>query len=294
MMAGNNITALPTEMAQCRNLQLLRVPTNKLPEVPAWLWELPNLAWYSDAANPVSYQPHLAILKTIGWQQLQLETKLGESAKNVVYRAKLKTNGQEVAVKLYGNGITTDGHPQDETYASILAGPAPNLIPIIGQIAGAPEGQRGLVMELIPPNFSVPGLPPDLIALTRDVIKGQLALPVVVTALRDVCAALKHLHQQGIMHGDVYAHNILMNPEGQAYMGDLGAASLYQTDTDNGKRERIDVRGFGYLVDDLLAHVAPTSTAKVEQLSNLRDGCLGYGAKAVTGFDTVLQALQGL
>lgn len=39
------------------------------------------------------------------------------------------------------------------------------------------------------------------------------------------CAA-RHLHRQGILHGDLYAHNILHDEEGQALLGDLGAASF--------------------------------------------------------------------
>ncbi len=290
MLAGNNLQTLPAEMAQCHKLQLLRLPANRLPEIPAWLWELPSLAWYSDASNPVSYKPKLRDAKTILWHELEMQDKLGESAKNAVYRARLKTSGKEVAVKLFGDGMTTDGNPDDEIQACILAGVHANLTSVIGKVADAPNNQRGLVMELVPPSFSVLGLPPDFTTLTRDVFASKLDLAVVIEVLRGVCSALKHLHQHGVMHGDVYAHNILSDSKGRACLGDLGASSMYDVTKDYGRRERLDVRGFGYLLDDLLAQVTTEHT----QLGELRDACMSAGDKAVTRFDEIQRILHEL
>lgn len=294
MLAGNDLKTLPSELAQCYQLQLLRLPVNALTEIPDWLWELPSLAWYSDAANPGSYKPKLPHLETIFWNELEMGDRLGGSAKNVVHRAKLKRDSQEVAVKLFGDGMTTDGTPDDEMRASVMAGTHPNLTSVIDKIVDAPNGQRGLVMELVPPDFTTLGLPPDFVTLTRDVLIGKFAPPVVIKILLGVSAALGRLHQQGIMHGDVYAHNILANPEGYAYMSDLGAASLYDVARDGGKRERLDVRGFGYLVDDLLPHIVPAGNSKLEQLKELRDACLRPGNKTAIRFDEIRQRLQSL
>lgn len=292
MLAGNALEALPPELAGCRQLQLLRLPANALAEVPDWLWELPSLGWYSDASNPLSYRPRLPVLTPVPWQQLEIEDKLGESAKNVVYRATWRANGQKVAVKLFGKGLTTDGLPQDEMQASGIAGAHPSLIPVIGEVTAAPQGQAGLVMALIPSNFKVLGSPPDLVTLTRDTSLPKLTVSTILSSLQAVCSALRHLHRRGIMHGDVYAHNLLVNSHAQTYMGDLGAASLYDQAKDNGRRERIDVRGFGYLLGDILAQTIPTQDARLSRLFALRDGCLGQGKEAITRFDDVESLLS--
>ncbi len=45
--------------------------------------------------------------------------------------------------------------------------------------------------------------------------------------LAQVRSAVAHLHGHGMLHGDLYAHNILWNPAtGDAMLSDLGAASM--------------------------------------------------------------------
>ena len=43
-----------------------------------------------------------------------------------------------------------------------------------------------------------------------------------------IASAASPLHAQGILHGDLYAHNILAIPTGQALLGDFGAASFFE------------------------------------------------------------------
>jgi hypothetical protein len=56
------------------------------------------------------------------------------------------------------------------------------------------------------------------------------------------------------MHGDLYAHNILHGGQGQALMGDFGAASFYATgdQTLADALQRLEVRAFGCLLEELL------------------------------------------
>jgi serine/threonine protein kinase len=64
----------------------------------------------------------------------------------------------------------------------------------------------------------------------------------------------RHLHAQGINHGDLYAHNILHCGEGRAVLGDFGAASFHPPG-DPGAAEalqRIEVRAFGCLLEELV------------------------------------------
>jgi len=75
------------------------------------------------------------------------------------------------------------------------------------------------------------------------------------------------------MHGDLYAHNILIDEKYQTYLGDFGAASFY--DTKSSQFERIEVRAFGCLLDDMLQ----LCDEKSESLIALRDQCLSENIK---------------
>ena len=63
--------------------------------------------------------------------------------------------------------------------------------------------------------------------------------------------ALAHLHAQGLMHGDFYAHNLLVDDDGHALLGDFGAASFLPED-DGARAEalkRIDRRALSVLIE---------------------------------------------
>jgi serine/threonine protein kinase len=63
-----------------------------------------------------------------------------------------------------------------------------------------------------------------------------------------IASVAAHLHARGIMHGDLYAHNILHDGAGGALLGDFGAASLYDVNdrVRAARFERLEVRAFGY------------------------------------------------
>ena len=76
------------------------------------------------------------------------------------------------------------------------------------------------------------------------------------TILLGIAAAATHLHERGIAHGDLYAHNILIDDRGHALLGDFGAATIYGKDHEMGDRlERMEVFAFGHLIEDLLGLV---------------------------------------
>jgi serine/threonine protein kinase len=80
----------------------------------------------------------------------------------------------------------------------------------------------------------------------------------------DVADALAHLHQRGVMHGDLYAHNILIDPvHGQAQLGDFGAATRLPMDTPELRQSllALEVRALGCLLEELALAVQPSSPA---------------------------------
>lgn len=253
MLTGNRLQTLPESLSSHENLELLRVAANGMSSAPEWLKELPSLAWYSDAGNPMHGTHETVSTQEYRADDIAFGELLGESSKNQVYQATI--NGDQVAVKLFGKGITTDGLPEDDIQAGLLAGSHSGLIGALGVYRD--ENRTGLVMPLIPASYRVLANPPDFATLTRDVYMLDTTMSTMKseTIARDVAEALRHLHTQGVMHGDVYAHNILVNGDGHAVLGDFGAASLYDpADRAEEWRQQLDVLGFGRLVEELARH----------------------------------------
>ena len=233
MLAGNQLQQLPDELANCKNLELLRIAANRFERVPDWLFTMPKLAWLACAGNPCSDINEAAALEhlhitPVQWHQLELHQQLGEGASGVIYRAHHQEQDAPVAVKMFKGALTSDGLPRSEKAASIAAGSHPGLIPVIGKISEHPEQTPGLVMSLIDPAFRNLAGPPSLASCTRDIYADDVrfTLPVALNLARGIAAVAEHLHAQGILHGDLYAHNILWDDAGDCLLGDFGAASF--------------------------------------------------------------------
>lgn len=305
MLAGNRLQSLPSSLNNCHRLELLRIAANQLTELPHWLLTLPSLTWLAYAGNPLETEADAAALEAtpqIDWSALRLEQQLGEGASGVISRATWqRADGAvtPVAVKLYKGEMTSDGSPLHEMNACITAGLHPNLIRIEGRIHGHPDGQQGLVMQLIDPSFAnLAGLP-SLASCSRDVyaddrrFSAQVALRIAMS----IASAAEHLHQQGITHGDLYGHNILLNDQGDCLLGDFGAASFHSTTDSMETRalQRIEVRAFGVLLEELLARIdSGLSNERREVLEELAQRCSQADVLGRPGFSEVIEVLQQL
>ena len=130
-------------------------------------------------------------------------------------------------------------------------------------MSGHPDAAQGLVLRRIPPGFRTLAAPPSLASCTRDVYADTTRFSAAqAQAIGGAMAsALAHLHQQGLMHGDLYGHNILVNSDGDGdggreagcLLGDFGAASFLPTDDPqrSDALQRIDRRALGWLIDEL-------------------------------------------
>ncbi len=251
MLAGNRLTELPAEMAACRMLELIRLSANHFHSFPDWLCGLPRLSWLGLAGNPGEPVPTGERIREIPWTDLRLDKPLGEGASGVIHRALWTTEDRTVAVKVFKGAMTSDGLPEREMATCAAAGDHPNLIGVLGRIRDHPDGSNGLVMPLIDPAFVNLADPPDLNTCTRDryAVGLRFAPATVLKMAQAMASAACHLHEKGIAHGDLYAHNILWNGNGDCLLGDFGAASFYQGGTD---LERIEVRAFACLLEELM------------------------------------------
>lgn len=324
MLAGNRLRSLPDELANCQNLELIRLSANRLRSLPDWLFSLPRLSWLAYAGNPcgdseaIPAQKSKDPLPTIDPTELQLGSVLGQGASGVIYKglwtaasADLEAvQPQAVAVKLFKGKITSDGLPLDEMRACIAAGPHANLVSAIGQLSdrfdtlikNQPQGKAGLVFSFISPEYKNLGDPPDLYTCTRDTYcEGtSFTLPVILQIARGIASAAAHLHTQGIMHGDLYAHNILVNEAGKSFLGDFGAASFYDPANISlaTALERLEVRAFGCLLEDLLDRCDRTKNqtdiATLASLRHLQQTCLQPVPATRPLFAAICEVLAGL
>ena len=289
-LSGNRLTALPAEMAACTKLELLRIGANCFESLPAWLLKMPRLSWLGYSGNPVcakaearALQGQVA-LKQTPWASLQLKQKLGEGASGLIFQAGLGDGSQDVAVKVFKGALTSDGLPHSEIAAYVSAGSHPYLINLLGKVTDHPEGTEALVMQLVDSSYRNLAAPPSLQSCTRDVYSAdqRFKLKDALRMAHGVASLARQLHSRGLTHGDLYAHNTLIGADGQAVLGDFGAAAFYdQSDLVVAKAiEQIEVRAFGCLLEELLERVDLKPDDRVKQKSilqkaeALRDSCL--------------------
>lgn len=234
MLAGNQLSSLPASLANCHALELLRISANQFETLPDFLFDLPKLTWLAYAGNPFCNTIEQALISRhhiqhIDWQTLTLQQVLGEGASGVTYQALMQDkNVQEsVAVKLFKSGLTSDGLPRCEMHANMLAGEHPHLVGVKGVIHNHPQGVSGLVMPLLDAHLKVLAKPPSYESCSRDVYADDLRLTPQQAEfiLKGITQAAEHLHANGLMHGDLYAHNILWGTE-KVVLSDLGGASF--------------------------------------------------------------------
>jgi hypothetical protein len=319
MLAGNRLSALPESMAACHKLELLRIAANRFESLPDWLFDLPRLSWLAYAGNPCCQMDDAAVaaqarVGTVSWNRLALKQMLGQGASGVIHQADLLADGgspdnnagalRDVAVKIYKGAVTSDGSPESEMAACVAAGAHPHLIPLEATLADHPAGTPGLVMSLIDPGFTDLAGPPSLASCTRDVYAPGTVFSAE-TARRiaaGIASAAAHLHALGIMHGDLYGHNILRNTNGDSLLGDFGAASFYAlADTARADAlQRLEVRAFGCLLEELVARVDSAAPAQdnggpspLARMAALRDACLSPVPSARPLFPEIAAVLAG-
>ncbi len=280
MLSGNKLNFLPNSISKCTNLELLRIAANNLASFPISLLSLPKLSWLAYSGNPFCKKhPDSKIeLQTINWNELEIKELLGEGASGNIYKAIY--NDIEVAIKIFKGEMTSDGLPQEEMEINISMGVHENLIDVLAKVINHPENKDVLMLELIPSTFFNLGLPPSLESCTRDVYAKdfKLSTKAVLKILKGMANAAVHMHERGIMHGDFYAHNIMIDNNANSILGDFGGASYYEAEDFelNNSLEKLEVRAFGCLIEELL-ELSKQDNQDInikELLSQLKISCL--------------------
>lgn len=257
MLANNQIRKLPKSMKDLKNLELVRLGNNRIAAASPWLLQMPSLAWIGMNDNPVlEIDNDIIITEKLLPGSFELGRKIGEGTSGRVYAGLL--NGTKVAIKEYKSGCcSSDGLYKSEATLSMLP-KHPNIIKVYNVFAV--DGSLYVTMQWIE-GMQPLGHPPSLESLTRDRINTSLQLTVksILRILYDIASACRHLHENKIMHGDLYAHNILVDPEsGSAVLGDFGAGFQYHNIPFRGDYfESVEVKAYGTLLRELLTQYPP-------------------------------------
>ena len=300
MLAGNQLRELPDSLAQLHNLELLRIAANRLEHLPGWLLQLPRLAWLAFAGNPCSdHEEHLSLARhphpPVPREQLALGELLGQGASGLIHRAEWQVLGQTpraMAVKLFKGAVTSDGLPHSEMAACLAAEPHANLTRVVGPLRQETGQPDGLLLELIEPRYQVLAGPPSLASCTRDVYapERRFRADEALLIARGVASAVAQLHRSGILHGDLYAHNLLVDATGDCLLSDFGAASFFAPHSTEGLAlQRLEVRAFGCLLEELLQR---SDASLTESLEPLLQRCLHSEPGQRPLFAEISRALQ--
>ena len=101
------------------------------------------------------------------------------------------------------------------------------------------------------------GKPPRLVALVY--ASGlRLSADIAQQLIQGIRAAVSHLHQSGLLHGDLYAHNTLCDlSSGKAVLTDMGAAAMLGDLSLSQQKalQQIELRALQHLEDEIHALV---------------------------------------
>ena len=148
-----------------------------------------------------------------------------------------------------------------ELAAGLQAGQHPNLLTPLAPVVGLPHQQLAMALPLLPAGMQPLAGPPSFATCTRDVYAPDASWPadVAQTLLAHVASAVAQLHARGVLHGDVYAHNLLWQPAtGDAVLSDFGAAALLHgfAPAQVAQLQQIEQRAVAILQAEVLARVS--------------------------------------
>jgi hypothetical protein len=147
----------------------------------------------------------------------EIQDKIGEGAMGVVYRARDRTLGRVLALKMLSAELGADEELNKRFRREVEAIGRlshPNVVTVYD--TGESEGQLYMAMELLEGS--------DLRTLIEK--QSDLTLTERLRIMAEICRGLGYAHSKGVIHRDVKPANLLVTTSGQVKILDFGLARL--------------------------------------------------------------------
>lgn len=145
----------------------------------------------------------------------RVDRMLGQGGHGQVWLARDLSCGADVALKLASGPGPEADQAWEREVALLRRIDHPHVVRL-RRVVAVGGGGRALVLELAPAG--------SLAALVHR--RGRLEQPEVTTVLVPLARALVHLHERGLVHGDISPGNVLFGADGRPMLSDLGAARV--------------------------------------------------------------------
>eukprot|EP00879_Flechtneria_rotunda_P002096 GHRR01002276.1.p1 GENE.GHRR01002276.1~~GHRR01002276.1.p1 ORF type:complete len:263 (+),score=89.66 GHRR01002276.1:228-1016(+) len=149
--------------------------------------------------------------------------------------------------------------PTEEVDGSSIGNTVSGVVDVAAAAEAATAGKQqvvGLVLELVH-GKPLAGRPTSQ-HLLRCKWQGDqvFTLQQCLKICHGVASALCYLHSKAISHGDVYAHNVLIDEQSQPVLCDFGAGFCYDKLSSGNFWEAMEVRAFGLFMHDVVERIA--------------------------------------